>query len=120
MKSALPQNDAEHWMKYDHWSQKSQCEAPLNDECHGLMKIVLPMMLDELEFLRTRVIESGYYWVHTNPEYFKLVCKYEIPTERDNATLCGWPDHEDLFDLENAEYRVYQLFEKVKKPAIKQ
>lgn len=116
---AVPLEDAEHWMRYDHWHQKSQSEAPLNHECHGLMKVLLPMMLDELESLRVRVIESGYFWVHTDPEYFELVCKYIIPADRDDAQLCLLPEQGDIFDLENADYRVYQLVEQARKPKTK-
>ena len=84
------------------------------------MKIILPIMLDELESLRRKVIESGYYWVHTDPEYFELVCKYVIPSDRDDEAVCSLPDREDVFDLENGDYRVYELMEKARKPRIKE
>jgi hypothetical protein len=119
IKDALPPEDVVHWMRYDHWHQKSQCEAPLNHECHGLMKVILPFMLDELECLRHKVIESGYYWVHTDPEYFELVCKYVIPSDRDEEAICSLAEREDVFYLENADYRVYQLMENARKPKIK-
>jgi hypothetical protein len=104
-------------MRYDHWHQKSNSDAPLNYECYGLMKVLLPMLLDELESLRAKVIASGYFWVHTDPEYFELVCKYAIPSVRDEDGLCRLPERQDIFDLENADYRIYQLTEIARKPA---
>ena len=116
---AMPVEDRAHWMQYEHWHNKSQSDAPLNHECQVAVKILLPMLLDELERIRTRVIKCGYFWVHTNPEYFKLVCKYVIPTERDDEALCALPDQEDPFEIENSDYRVYKAFEEARKTSSK-
>lgn len=116
VKEQFKDEDQSDWSSYEYWKSKTECDGPYNSDCYEPMKIVLPLLLDELESLRSRVLKCGYYWIHTDPEYFQLVAKYLIPPERDHDALYKMPDHEDLFDLENSEYRVYQLIELARKP----
>jgi hypothetical protein len=118
VKEKFKVEDQAAWSSYEYWKSKTECDGPYNFDCYEPMKIILPLLLDELESLRSKVLlKCGYYWIHTDPEYFQLVAKYLIPTDRDHDAFYKMPDHEDLFDLENSDYRVYQLVEVARKPA---
>jgi hypothetical protein len=78
-----------------HWKKKTKSYELYNYICQIPMKILMPEFLAELTSLRKRILDSEYYWIHKNTEYFRLVYTHGIPQDSEFQKLAtAWDEFE--------------------------
>ena len=88
------------------WKKKSEYYELYNYICQTPLSIIIPDFMDELRNLREYIIESSYYWVHKDFEYFKLVYINKIPHELEHKKLA-----ETLDQFEDDKYNMEKKFD---------
>ena len=89
------------------WKKKSEYRELYNYICRTPLSFIMPDFMDELRNLRERIIESPYYWIHKDFEYFKLVYIHKIPNELEHRQL-----YESLRQFENSKSDMEKIFYK--------
>lgn len=59
--------------------------------------LFMPLLIEVLKTLRTRVANGLYYWCSTDRPYAQFVCDTQLPPAADRVTLTDWGDHHERF-----------------------
>lgn len=101
----FPEQDRQNPYSTHHWKKKTEYYELYNYICQTPLSIIMPDFLDELRRLRERIMESSYYWIHKDFEYFKLVYIHKIPKELEHEKLAKTLEH-----FENAKSSMEKEF----------
>lgn len=89
----------------NYWKKKTEYYELYNYICQTPLSIIMPDFIDELRKLRESIIESSYYWIHKDFEYFKLIYIHKIPHELEHKILA-----EKMDQFENDKHSMEKEF----------
>jgi hypothetical protein len=94
VKEQFPKLDQDSFYDFNYWSNKGGYGEHNNYICRTPMGILMPVLLNEVQRLYKRVLDSTYYWLHKDISYLQLVYCNPITDEV----------FEDIIDNREFEY----------------
>lgn len=91
---------------YDYWVEQTDWAE---DEVSNMvamfpMKIIMPLLLDKIQYYSDFVMKGEYYWFYKDMPYLKLVFKTKIPSERIHEKLIYVDYNYDHFENKDPFY----------------
>ena len=110
----ISKSDLENLFRFEYWGSKTNWtgEDVSNQVAKLPLKIILPLLLDKMQFYSDLVIKGRYYWLHKDMPYLKLVHQVVIPKIRTHEELVKL-DYED-FNFNNPK-TFYDFFDEITK-----
>lgn len=66
------------FLDYEYYEDKSNGDEPYNYEVKLGMDEFIKKLFDRLVYLKTVILDAGYYWASTDPKFLKLVFESDI------------------------------------------
>ena len=101
---------------YDYYYRKSDFDGPYNRVVYDGLKLFFILFLKMLDFLRSQVIASGYYWAYNDDDYLKLVVGTKVPTFEDEEELKKFK-YDEYFNKEKKTGWFDTFLEEIEKEA---
>jgi hypothetical protein len=102
----------EYWAQITDWSH----DEVSNEVAKKPLKIILPLLLDKIQYYSTLVLNGAYYWIHKDIPYLKLIFKTAIPEERTHENMIHINyDSTEFENQEDFELFIHEVIEKNKK-----
>ncbi|MBN9285568.1 MULTISPECIES: DUF4365 domain-containing protein [unclassified Flavobacterium] len=102
----------EYWARITDWSW----DDVSNEVAKKPLKIILPLILDKMQYYSNLVLASAYYWINKDMPYLKLVFKTSIPSERAHEKIAHVDyRYEDFENKEHFDLFIHEIIEKNKK-----
>jgi len=112
----LEPNDRKNLFDFEYWVHKSELggEDVTNYISQIPLKIIIPLLLNKLQYFNKLVLKGAYYWMYKDLPYLKLVYLTEIPNEREHEKILKIK-FDDSYQKESFHDFLWEIKEKNKK-----
>lgn len=117
-KEGLSDDEHKHLFDFDYWAKVTDWswDDVSNQKAQTPLKIIMPLILDKIQYYSKLVMGGAYYWIHKDLPYLKLVFKTIIPQGRSHEEILQISYNETNFENEDSfNGYIYDIIEQNKK-----
>lgn len=106
----LPKTDRKGLFAFNHWVKSSGdwvTTEVTNQSAQTPVRVLIPLLVAELQELRRLVFESKYYWANKDRAYLQLVYQGMLPKDTTKVTLDEWGYHFDEYSHQMDDFEVF-------------